>query len=345
MIRILKKEEILKTSSFESLFGDKLEDNKKMFHAYCKKYHPDVNGSPEAATIYTHILEIYNKETKHTAAGINPSGKKDIIRCINEATGRGFELINPIVIVNQMNVIYHTDTKILLLFEENRKQFYDNYIKQNKEIIEKIKSLEKTNPKLKNQFEPLFPKVKVYFKTTGGKYAILLEKRPDVLNLGEIVRGYAKKGEKFPFRHSIWIMNRLYNLECFFDFISKTYNGFSIENIWVSTEMHAALIFDGLEYTVNTGDAMIGLPKSVFDVMPVDLKGTKAANQRIDLKSIRNIGRILYQESDNISKFLDSGLDIKTSAIDDWTAFDNEMLIKTGKREFIAWENIPYAER
>ena len=37
----------------------------------------------------------------------------------------------------------------------------------------------------------------------------------------KIVKAYESKGEKFPERQAAWIMNRLYNIECYLNFYHK----------------------------------------------------------------------------------------------------------------------------
>ena len=190
------------------------------------------------------------------------------------------------------------------------------------------------------------PKIVTHFETEDGRYCILLDKTKEVLNLGVIVREYFNKGEKFPERQAAWIINRLYNLACFMEVNNKVFNGFTLDNLWVSPEMHTLLPLTGFEYTVDKGKAMIGCPKDIFKILPIKVKDTKKSDTITDLESIKYIGRLLYKGHDDlksVNKFINEGVG-DVDIIKEWNSYGEAINKDFGKRTFVVWENVPYTK-
>lgn len=326
--------EILKARRYEDLFDKDEVKAKKQYREYCKLYHPDSNNSDEAAKIFDIVNKLYNKTY------IKSDGqevREEIVIFKNKATGKGFQLTNPVTFNNGIAIVYHTSTKIAILYDKTYKKFYDNYIKQVKDLKYADKDMEK-------EFKRYFPKIVTHFETEEDKFVILLDKTKEVLNLGIIVREYFKKGETFPERQAAWILNRLYNIACYMNFNKKVFNGFTLDNLWVSPEMHTILPLTGFEYTTDKDDAMIGCPKDVYKILPIKIKDTKKSDIITDLESIKHIGRLLYKEHKNLTtvhKFLDEGVN-EVEPLEEWNLYGKAIKEEFGKRTFVTWENVPY---
>lgn len=330
--------EIMSASSYSDLFSSDENEAKKEFHSYCKVYHPDVDNSEKALKAFEKIRQLYSLRTCSTT--VNSSVHEEVIfRDIR--TNKGFSLNNPVI----LNVcpggikIYHTATKVALIFEKEYSKLYENYIKQ-------VDNLFYKDDKMGKEFKRYFPKVLKHFELadSNGKHCILLEKTSEVLNLGKIVTSYKARGEKFPKEQAAWIMNRLFNLSCYFEFMGKAFNGFSLENIWVSPEMHTVLLLEGFEYTKEINEKMLGCPVSVFKTLPIKVKDNKLSSTLTDLESIKSIGRELFAGHDdlvNIQKYIKAGTD-SNSTFDEWDIYGKAVHADFGKREFIVWENVPY---
>jgi hypothetical protein len=197
---------------------------------------------------------------------------------------------------------------------------------------------------MEKEFKRYFPKVLKGFETTTGKMCLLLDKTSDVLNLGVIVREYFKHGHKFPEKQAAWIMNRLFNLACYMNYSGLVFNGFSIDNIWVSPEMHSVVLLNGWEYTTSLGEKMIGCPKDVFKILPLTVKDSKISTSVVDVESIKNIGRTLFVGCDVpvIKKYLDEAS--SDDVFEEWDKYKVALDATYGKREFIVWEDVPYSK-
>lgn len=325
---------IRRAKEYKDLFSDDEVIAKKEFRQYCKIYHPDVNDSAEAAELFAIISELYtNKGIKST---LN-SSIKDTIIFRSKDTGKGFEIKNFHMFNNGMAMIYHTATKVVIVYDKTYKKFYDNYINV-------IKNLKYADSNMEKEFKRYFPKLVTNFETEDGQYLILLDKTSEVLNLGVIVRSYEKHGEKFPEKQAAWILNRLYNIECYLSYSGLVSNGLTLDNIWVSPEMHTVLLFNGWEYTTEKDGAMIGCPKEVYKILPVKIKGTKQSDTLTDLESIKSIGRKLFKGHDEltyINRFLNSGI-ASNGPLDEWDKYGEAINKQFGKRTFIIWDDVPY---
>lgn len=333
-MKILDATEILKSKVYSDIFSKDKAEAKKQFRTYMKMYHPDVNSEPIAVRVYRRIQDLYNvNDVTHASASV-----EDTKIFKDKKTKKGFEITNPVIINNGTCMVYHTATKVVLEYKKEFKKFYDKYISN-------VKLIRYADDKMREQFESCFPRVIKHFESEDGNFIILLDKTPEVLNLGVIAASYARAGKKFPSRHAAWILNRLYNMATYMQFNDKVFNGFSLSNIWVSPEYHTALLLNGWEYSTKIGEQMIGCPKEVYNILPVKVKDSHKSLTLTDLESIKTIGRALFNdgEAKATEAFLDEGTD-DVDTITDWNNYGKAIKSDFGKRQFVVWEDVPYTK-
>lgn len=327
----LGAEQILKITSYLELFGSTKAEQKKNFKNLCKTWHPDVNNSKEAKEVFEHIMFLWN----NIGNSIVTDGSKVINITFEKENGKRVIIDNPISFDTALGKVYHTTTKVILVFEECRKKFYDNYLKQ-------VNSLKYENSKMEQEFKRYFPEIKDTFKTKEGRYVIVINKTSEVKSLKLIVEEYVQKGEKVPQEHLNWIFNRLYNLACYMNWAGIVFNGLALENIWVSPEMHTVLLLDGWEYTVSKGENLIGLPLDVYNNVPNKVKTNKAADTLIDILSIRGLGcKLTNKGNDDILEFFESHVSEHATLVEDWDTY-YETMRKHFPKKFYIWEDVPY---
>lgn len=333
MDNIKTNKELLNAKKYSDVFSSDTEVAKRELREYCKLYHPDVNDSKEASDIFCIVQELYSHGTRST---FTHGSVVEEITFRDKVTKKGFCLSNPVIFNNGIAKVYHTATKVALVYDKTYKKFYENYINN-------IGWLKYADAKMRNEFERYFPKIVKNFETEDGSFCILLDKTNEVVSLGKIVNAYDKAGEQFPAKQAAWILNRLYNIECYLEFYDKVCNGLSLDNIWVSPELHTVLLFSGWEYTTKKQEDMIGCPKDVYKILPIKTKDTKKSDTTTDLESIKQIGRKLFKgqkDLEYVNNFLNCGT--SGDVFKDWDAYRTAIKKQFGKREFIVWENIPY---
>lgn len=325
-VRIRTETEIKKATRYKDIFSNNKDIAKKEYREYCKLYHPDSNNSDLARELFDKISKIYNEGTTEIE-----------VKFINKSTGKGFILTNPVIIQNGIGTVYHTDTKVAITMHKTYEKFFKNYINNVKQLKYKDKEMEK-------EFKRYFPDIVNSFLMEDDNYCILLNKTKEVLNLGKILDSYKAKGELFPEKQAAWILNRLYNLSCYMQYNGWVFNGFDINNVWVSPEYHAVLLLDGWQYKSDIGDGLFGCPKDVYKVMPIKIKTGKTSETGTDIESIRAIGRKLFAGHKGlkyINKFLDSAVN-KYDSWEDWNLYQEALTAEFGDRKFIVWDNVPY---
>lgn len=332
MLKILSRKELLAAKCYSDIFDSNETIAKKQFRKYIRLYHPDVEDTDEANKIFEIIQRLYsNMGSSHSSASVS-----DSFIFKDKITKKGFEIQNPVIINNGTCMVYHTATKVVLKFSKDYKKFYEQYIRN-------IGLLRYADEKMEKQFKRKFPNIVKQFESTEGDFIVLLDKTPEVLNLGIIVESYEKMGKPFPEKQAAWIMNRLFNHAQYMLYSGKVFNGFSLSNLWVSPEYHTVLLLNGWEYTTMVGDKMLGCPKEVFNLLPVEARDKHISVTTTDLECIKGIGRELFKgtKATNCQKYFETGLKEKTP-LDEWELYGNAVKADFGKREFIIWENVPY---
>lgn len=329
--------EILRKYKYEDFFSNDIDEAKKQYRQYIKKYHPDTDNSEHAKEMFLVIRTLYESHS-FVSQGVCDGGNTVTFR--NKTTGKGFSLTNAFMINNNNCEVYHTLTKICIVFNEKCKVFYDNYIK----AVDKLSYRDKD---MEAEFKRYMPKIIKHFQNEDDRYIILLEKTSEVLNLGKIVEDYISLGKQFPEKQAAWILNRLYNLCAYFKLQDESaFNGIALENIWVSPELHSVLFLNGFEYNIKLGEKMIGVPKEVFNTMSIKTKDSKLSSTLTDLESVKQVGRRLFAnrtDLKHITNFLNSGT--SDDIFEEWDKYGKAIRAEFGKREFITWEDVPYIKK
>lgn len=332
-MKIATRAEILKASVYSDIFSSDPKEAKRQLHSYVKMYHPDCDPSAGATKVFDIVTKLYNSRSDKKAKYETDNGEYTFK---DRATGKGFIITNPIVINNGTCTVYHTATKIVLEYSADFEKFYKKY-NQN------VKLIRYADSNMQEKFERCFPKVLKHFESDTGSFVILLDKTPEILNLGLVLDSYKASNVQFPDRQAAWIMNRLFNFAQYMKFSGKVFNGFSLYNLWVSPEFHSVLLLNGWEYSTRINDKMIGCPKDVFNILPVRVKDKHLSVTETDLESIKYIGRKLFNGSsaENTLKYLDTGTDTDDPIVE-WQKYGNAIKADFGKRKFVAWENPLY---
>jgi hypothetical protein len=338
--------EILGVRYYKDLFNGNADDMKDLFREYCKTYHPDICSQPKAGDAFCIIGDCYRKylaSLKSTTS--SDSDEVEMIFKSNSTSTKGFALKNYKIDKIDVGVAVSTANKIAVVFDKSYEKQFNRY-------IDNVKHLSYADKQMQSEFERYFPNIvksielpdSSIAELPNAKYVILLDKSPDVYNLGRIVNNYAKYGKPFPEKQAAWIMNRLYNIACYLNYSGKVCNGLTLSNLWVSPCMHTILLLNGFEHMQDAGTKMISCSPSVFKVMPQPVKDSKLASIATDLESIKSIGKILFKDSldhlPHINSFLNSGVDfVNPNPIDDWKQYGSALDKEFGKRTFVVWDD------
>lgn len=277
--------EILKAKKAGDIFSNNSTKVKNEFRELAKVYHPDINKSPAANTVFIKLNELYNKaldlieknewESSNTLFLTHSANKRQYK--INFLSEKSFEL----------GKFYICKNTIIYILDNGHEKYYNNFLRQ----VAKIKY---DSPRMKDDFSRYLPQIDMHFIDTLGRYCIFLKKTEDVYLLSDISDYY--KGF-MPAVHVAWVMSRLLNLCCYLQHIGIVHNGISLNNCFISPKYHSIMLLGGWWYATDYKAPMIGTQKEIFELMTVKDKGTKTSNYITDLESSKFIGRKLLNSS------------------------------------------------
>lgn len=223
-------------------------------------------------------------------------------------------------------------SSICLKFMQGDKIFFDNFIRA-------VKDIKYPNEVARKSLELCIPNILKTFEAVDGYY-IIVGKTEEQISLGDILRYYetTKTEWKDKYRHSVWIMNRLYNMVCLMEYNNISFSGLTLDNIYVSPLYHTISLLNGWQFCTNIGDKMIGTTPDVYSIIPLSDKKIGKSTLKIDLESIKLIGRKLFNgEAPEEFKEL-FRLSSSVSAQQDWKVFEEITSKVYGHRKFYVFD-------
>lgn len=273
--------------------GDIFDKNptqaKKQYHELAKLYHPDAlrllplseSDLINKTNLFVKINELYEQAIKNYKYNLwqktnyieipLSSGKNYTIDYVKESE---FELGNT----------YLTQNNIYYLFDVNYETFCEN-------AKIRINDIQYPDKKMENAFSLFVPQKGLSFeKTKDNKFLIKINKNPDLIVLSDLFKHY---NFNIPERHVAWIISRLSNLCCFFDYLKIAHNGIDLNSCFISPANHTLAILGGWQYSSLQNTIMIGTTKDIYALMSPKIKSNKIASIQTDLESVKSIGRKL----------------------------------------------------
>ena len=331
----MEAEEILEISKCGDLFPYGINGIKAKYRELAKEWHPDVNKSTEASKVFAKVNELYNTALKLLKDGV---WEKTNYILISEESGKNFELDYDTVFIFELGTCYVAKTKVVYILENDKKKYYDNAIKQ-------IKNLKYKDKKMEESFSILFPNIEKTFISTKGEYVISLTKTEDVYPLKNVLKYF---GNKISDKHVAWMISRLCNLTCFMKYNNMVHNGIDINSCFVSPQYHSILLLGGWWYATNENESMIGTTKDIFSIIPVSAKGNKTSSALTDLESVKLLGRQLLGETNCRKLALDITIPRPllnyiisgsgNNSFEEFEKWDKALSEAYGKRKFLPME-------
>jgi hypothetical protein len=207
--------------------------------------------------------------------------------------------------------------------------------------LHRIKDIRYPDAKVRCDLARFMPEVQGVYETAKHHVAII-GKSEEVVLLKDLV---AHLGGQLQPKHAAWVISSLLNLTCFFEVTGLTHNAISPDTIFVTAKHHAAYLLGGWWYAAPTGSRIELLPEATHAVMPRSMATSKRADIRLDLESIRAVGRTILGDSTGLdlvsrkdlprpmANFL--RLPSSGSAIEDYRAWGQALKDSFGPRRFM----------
>jgi hypothetical protein len=315
----------------ERLFSGDPASLRHEFAVLAKCWHPDRNGSNEAAKVMERVVALHDAAKRKLAAGkwSAPGGIR-----IDTTTGKSFvlkvkrrhefELGEMAIAVNR--VAFLVEKEHAILFETG---------------LRRIREIRYPDAEIRGDLAKFMPDVQGVYETARHHVAIIA-KAGDVVLLKDLV---AHIGGQLPPKHTAWVVSSLLNLACFFEVTGLTHNAISPETIFVAATHHAAYLLGGWWYATPAGSRIELLPETTYAMMPRSMATSKCADIRLDLESIRALGRTILGDStglglvgrEDLPKPMTNFLRLPSSgsAIEDYRAWGQALKDSFGPRRFM----------
>lgn len=308
--------------------GDIFSRNDKVqialeYREMIRHYHPDICKLPNANDITSKLNTMYSIAVELAEKGL---WEVSNLLEIRDTSGKKYSTRYRKVFQFEMGTAYVSDRSLTYIYESNYEPFFKNAVKQ-------IQGIKYVSPEIKAEFSRYMPKIKFAFATDDHRFCLILNKEPDVFRLYDILEYF--NGD-IPERHVAWIISRLCNLCCFFEYAGFSHNALTTGSCFLSPKDHTVLILGGWGYAMQLGKPLLGVPRAVYNIMPVKTKSDKCSDIVTDLESVKEIGRQLFKLNDipsDIKSFLSEGS--SSNPRDEFTKWSNALDKSYGKRKFI----------
>jgi len=262
----------------ERLFSGKAGTLRKEYATLAKIWHPDRNrGAEEARAVFEHIAILHDLASKKLDAGTWT--KPGVLR-IDTVEGKAFELK---IVKRREFELGETAIamgRVAYLVDKTHAALFEN-------ALRRIDGIRYPDAKIKDDISRFMPKVERLFETEKQR-VVVMTKTEDVMPLEDLINHL---GGSMPPKHAAWVISSLFNLVCFFSVTGLTHNAMSPSTVFVSPTYHAAFPLGGWWYAAKSGDPITLLPEETYSLLPGVMAKEKKADIRLDLESVRAIGR------------------------------------------------------
>jgi hypothetical protein len=189
------------------------------FTVLAKRWHPDRNGTSEAARALERVVVLHAAAKRKLATGDS--------FVLKVKRRHQFELGEMAIAVD----------RVAFLVEKEHAMLFDRGVRR-------IKEIRYPDARIRSDLARFMPDVQGTYETAKHHVAIIA-KAEDVVLLKDLV---AHVGGQLPPKHTAWVVSSLLNLACFFEVTGLTHNAISPETVFVSAKQHAAYLLAGWWY-------------------------------------------------------------------------------------------------
>jgi hypothetical protein len=316
----------------ERIFTGEADVAKMEFRILAGKWHPDRKGGN--SDVFAHVKLLYDKAADKIAGGtwlvpglLRVTDVKSRVYQMRYKKTRAFELGD--VYIGDRIVTYSIKKEFADLVSNARQMIYGFTYANDQMRAEAARYL----PQWHDQLE------------LPDRILVVLKKDPEHICLRDIV---TKLGKLEP-RHAAWVMSRLHNLLCYFQWAGITHNDISLDNYFISPAGHVGSIIGGWWYAARVGQKMSALPERTIRYAKPDIVSQKKASFSVDAELIRAVVRESLGDPFGTKMVIDKSVPApmvqwlqspgSDSAYKDYSIWYDKVLIKAfGPRRFVRME-------
>ncbi len=272
----LSADEIFKipVTSPERLFTQ--TDIKKQWQRFSRKWHPDRSEFDPSGKVLAHIQNVY-KEAQNRLNSGTWKGAAEIR--FKTSRGKNYRFAYRTMHKIEVGKMYVAKGLLMFVVDPKFEDLFDNGIKRIKGIH--------YPPKLKDEFQRYFPKIKFNDKTTDIGLVLILEKPEGAVLLQDLIDYMPDK--KIDPKHVAWITSSLYNIATFLDHTGVCHNAIIPTAVFIDPANHAAFLLGGWWYATKAGEKLKAVPSALLKTLPKEAFDTKTSNTKYDRKAVRGV--------------------------------------------------------
>jgi hypothetical protein len=315
----------------ERLFSGDPAGLRHEFAILAKRWHPDRNGTSEAARVLERVVVLHAAAQRRLAAG--EWSEPGVIR-IDTIAGKSFVLKVKRRHEFELGEMAIAVNRVAFLVEKEHAILFDRGVRR-------IKEIRYPDGKIRGDLARFMPDVQGTYETAKHHVAIIA-KAEDAVLLKDLV---AHVGGQLPPKHTAWVVSSLLNLACCFEVTGLTHNAISPETVFVTAKQHAAYLLGGWRYAAPDRGRIELVPETTYALMPQSMATSKRADFRLDLESIRAVGRTILGDwtglglacRPDLPKPMANFLRLPSSgsAIEDYRAWRQALKDSFGPRRFL----------
>ncbi|MDD3029905.1 MAG: hypothetical protein PHS57_06470 [Alphaproteobacteria bacterium] len=339
----------------EKLFAPNKQEIVADYRLLVKRFHPDVNDDPRAADAFRHAKTLCDRALQKLENG---TWETPGVMRLRQKTGREATILYLKKRPFELGEMLICDGKLVFVVE---KEFRD--LAQN--AVHAMGAFPFANDAMRDQFAPQLPVLEGTFQTDDGRTAVVVKRDNDLLLLQDVLEFM---GGKIAPEHAAWIVSRLHNLACYFQWAGLVHNDISPMTVFIrprdaraqgtaiGLNDHSAALLGGWWYAVKENEPYIGLPNRTLDAMPraaFNDPMPKAAF-KTDQTLLRMVGREIMGDPTGVHLVREKGvpkamadwlmLPGSGDAFQDFSMWQSSVLKKSfGGRHFVAWDIKPHA--
>jgi len=168
-----------------------------------------------------------------------------------------------------------------------------------------------------------------------------ISKLPATLRLRDVLDHF---GSLDP-HHVAWIVSRLLNISCWFQYSGIAHYGLTVDNLYIQPNTHEVFVYGGWWYAHDDGAALKAVPRIVLDNTQKSLYEDKTATTEINQNLARMVGRQLCGDVTGATLLWDKNIPqpmrdfliqpASDNAIDDYRRWREVLQESFGKPKFI----------
>ena len=141
-------------------------------------------------------------------------------------------------------------------------------------------------------------------KLVDDSYMVSITKSPTTYRLREVLSYY---GTIDP-RHVGWIVSRLLNIACWFQYSEIAHYGLTVDNLYIHPAAHEIYTYGGWWYSYGLGEKLQAIPRTIIDSGEKSLYEDRWVKMRVNQALARLVGRELCGDVTGAKLLLDKNI-------------------------------------